>query len=136
LRALAGDDPRITFQGAFDHERLGQILAGIDVLCVPSVWYENTPMVIYEGQAAGCAIIATDLPGMAEVVRVEIDGLLFERGNAAALAGRLLRLAGNRELAGKLAGNAPMPLSVEGHVDRLETLYREHSERSRISRTK
>ena len=60
-RAAAGD-PRITFCGTFANQEIGRVFAGIDVLVVPSVWYENTPLVISSAQQAGCPVIASDMP--------------------------------------------------------------------------
>jgi glycosyltransferase involved in cell wall biosynthesis len=51
----------------------------LDVLVVPSIWYENTPLVIYSAQAAGCPVIASNLGGIAEVKHHEDNGLLFKR---------------------------------------------------------
>jgi glycosyltransferase involved in cell wall biosynthesis len=45
LRRLAGDDARIAFCGAYAPNQAGAVLAQLDVLVVPSIWYENTPLV-------------------------------------------------------------------------------------------
>src|SRR5215211_481036 len=66
LRGLAGGDERITFAGAFAREKVGQVLSEIDVLIVPSRWYENAPVVIYEAFAAGVPVVATNLGGLTE----------------------------------------------------------------------
>ena len=47
LRALAGGDGRIEFAGPFAREEVGDVLSGMDVLVVPSRWYENGPGVIF-----------------------------------------------------------------------------------------
>jgi glycosyltransferase involved in cell wall biosynthesis len=125
VQALAGPDPRIRFRGRFDNRRVGEVLASLDALVVPSLWHENTPLVVYEAFAAGCPVIASDVEGIAEVVRHEVDGLLFARGDAAALAACVRRAAEDRALLGRLAGETRTPLSVGEHVDRLETVYGE-----------
>ena len=61
-------------------------LSRVDVLVLPSVWLENSPLVIKEAFAAGVPVVTSDLGGMAELVRRDVDGLLFEPGNADALA--------------------------------------------------
>jgi glycosyltransferase involved in cell wall biosynthesis len=63
------------------------------VLVVPSRWYENSPNVILEAQAMGLPVVTADHGGMAEMVRHEVDGLLFEPDNTASLASALSRLA-------------------------------------------
>ena len=85
LIRLSEGDQRIQFVRTFPNEQIGKIFAELDVLVVPSIWYENTPLVIYSAQAAGCPVIASNLGGMAEVVEHEKNGLLFEAGDVAGL---------------------------------------------------
>src|SRR6266850_1227159 len=86
LEALAAGDARIRFLGTFPNARIGVVLAGIDLLVVPSVWRENTPLVVYSAQAAGCPVIGSDVEGIAEIIEHERNGLLFPAGDADALA--------------------------------------------------
>ena len=97
LRTLAGDDERIQFAGTFPNEEIGRIFTGLDVLVVPSIWYENTPLVIYSAMAAGCPVIATNLGGMSEAVDHHVNGLLFEIGNVEQLAAHIQTLALDRD---------------------------------------
>lgn len=82
--------------GKVDDERKRVELAGADVLCAPSLGGESFGMVLTEAFAAGTPVIASDLPGYAEVVRDRIDGLLLPRGDASALAEALRELALDR----------------------------------------
>jgi len=123
LRRLAEGDERINFAGPFQRERVGQVLSELDVLVVPSRWYENQPGVILEAFAAGIPVVATDLGGMAEFVKHEENGLLFELENAEDLARQLRRLGEEPGLIEKLrAGIGPVK-TVEDDVDELEVLY-------------
>ena len=101
------------------------MFAAIDVFVVPSVWYENTPLVIYSAQAAGCPILASNLAGMAEVVRDGVDGMLFQPGDSAALASLIMKLCTDRDLVRQLADNAPRPKSIAQYTDTIEDTYRE-----------
>ena len=92
LRALAGGDGRISFPGPFSREELESVLADLDVLVVPSRWYENAPGVIFEAFAAGMPVVATDLGGMSEFVRPGKNGLLFALDDAEDLAEQLRTL--------------------------------------------
>jgi glycosyltransferase involved in cell wall biosynthesis len=123
LRRAAGADKRITFAGPFLHENLGHILAEMDVLVVPSRWYENGPGVIFEAFAAGVPVVATDLGGMSEFVRHEEDGLLFELENAEDLARQLRRLVEEPGLLDKLRAGIRPVKTVQENVDELEELY-------------
>jgi glycosyltransferase involved in cell wall biosynthesis len=123
LRGLAGEDERINFVGPFTREKVGQVLSGLDVLVVPSRWYENQPGVILEAFAAGMPVVATGLGGMSEFVKHEENGLLFERENVEDLARQLRRLGEEPGLLEKLrAGIGPVK-TVEENVDELEKLY-------------
>jgi glycosyltransferase involved in cell wall biosynthesis len=109
LQQLAGADQRIRFAGAYNPEELPNILLGLDVVVVPSIWLENSPVTILEAHAAGLPVITTNLGGMAEMVQHEHNGLLFERQNAHDLANQLRRLQSEPELLARLkAGIAPV----------------------------
>ncbi len=82
----ARGDTRIRFPGPFDHGQLDQVMADMDVLVVPSLWYENTPFVVLEALEAGVPVIVSNLGGLSEVVETGRNGYLFEAGSADALA--------------------------------------------------
>ncbi len=115
----------VKFEGVFEQQRVGEALAQIDVLVVPSLWYENAPLVMYEAGAAGCAIVASDQPGMSELVEPGVNGLLFRAGNAGARAEILSELERDRSRVAEMGRQGRMPLSVEAHVDVLERFYQE-----------
>jgi glycosyltransferase involved in cell wall biosynthesis len=123
LRQLVPDDSRIEFAGPFPRDRVGHVLSEIDVLVVPSRWYENAPVVIYEAFAAKTPVIATDLGGMSEVVEHEKNGLLFELENVKDLARQLRRLAEEPELLDRLREGIGSVKTVEDSMDEMEQLY-------------
>jgi glycosyltransferase involved in cell wall biosynthesis len=124
LRALAGGDPRIAFCGTFPNSDIGTVLAGIDVLVVPSVWCENTPLVVFSAQEAGCPVIASDMAGLSEAIRHEENGLLFAPGDAGALRETILRVANDRALLPRLSRACRKPRSAVDYVDQLEESYK------------
>jgi glycosyltransferase involved in cell wall biosynthesis len=123
LRDLAGDDGRIGFPGPFSREELGSVLAGLDVLVVPSRWYENAPGVIFEAFAAGMPVISTDLGGMSEFVRPGKNGLLFALEDAEDLAGRLRALIEDNDLLGRLRAGIEPVKTVGEYAGELIELY-------------
>ncbi len=116
-------DKRIEFAGAFARERLPEILSSIHVLVVPSLWYENTPFVILEAQAAGIPVIATDLGGMSELIDDGQNGELFAVGDARDLGRRLQRLIDEPERLQRYRSSAPAPRSLDLVCSELEGLY-------------
>jgi phosphatidylinositol alpha-mannosyltransferase len=81
-------------------------LRAADVLCAPSLGGESFGMVLTEAFAAGTPVVASDIPGYQDVVRDGVDGLLFPRGDATALAERLRDLALAPERRAQMARNA------------------------------
>jgi glycosyltransferase involved in cell wall biosynthesis len=124
LKSMAGADQRVSFCGTFPNDDISKIFSELDVLVTPSLWYENTPLVIYSAQASKTPVIATNLGGMSEVIEHEKNGLLFEKGNAADLAGQIIRLLDDRTLFEKLSAGSQLPKSIPEYVDELESMYR------------
>lgn len=115
--------PSAEHLGAYETQKVAQVLAQLDVLLVPSLCYENTPMVIYEALASGTPVIATDEGGMRELVTEYSGGWLFPRGDAEALASLMGRLATKPSLVTeKSKGILPVP-SLEDHVASLMGIY-------------
>ena len=78
LLHLVDGDSRITFEGSFSRDQLGEVLSSIDLLVVPSIWYENNPLVMMEARAAGVPVAASRLGGLVEQVEVGTSGFLFD----------------------------------------------------------
>jgi len=82
LEALAG--PRVRFLGAQPRERVLELFRAADASMLSSSW-ENFPHTVVEALAVGTPVIATDVGGVAEVVRDGENGLLVPVGDGAAL---------------------------------------------------
>ncbi|MEX2030829.1 MAG: glycosyltransferase family 4 protein [Anaerolineales bacterium] len=134
LKALASGDHRIEFCGTFPNRKVGEVMAGLDVLVVPSIWYENTPLVVYSAQAAGTPVVASNVGGLSEVIQDGENGLLFQMGDVPGLTAALARLVDEKGLVRKLAKKAVKPRSVSEYVDQLEETYGEISSRNRRRR--
>lgn len=123
LERSVGNHQAIEFCGIFPNSNIDQVLNDIDVLVVPSLWSENTPLVLYSAQAARCPVVASDFPGISEVIHDEVNGLLFDAGNATALSKQLFRLIDERGLAQRLSANAIAPKSTASYVDELLEIW-------------
>lgn len=75
-------------------------------ICVLSTHYEGMPLALLEGMAAGCAVVASAVPGVREVLSDGDDGLLVPESDPEALADALQRLLREPEFAATLAANA------------------------------
>ena len=125
LRERAAGDARIDMRGPFQRDELASALAEIDVLVVPSTWHENAPFVVLEARAAGLPVLASRFGGLVEVVRDEVDGELFEPGDAADLARRLQRLVDEPERLQRYRAAVRPPKTLAAAVDEFEALYGE-----------
>jgi glycosyltransferase involved in cell wall biosynthesis len=123
LRCLAGNDHRIAFCGPFAREGIGRVLSELDVLVVPSRWYENAPGIVFEAFAARAPVIATDLGGLSEFVKHGENGLLFELESADDLARQLKRRLREPGLLDRLRSGIGPVKTVEEYADELEELY-------------
>jgi glycosyltransferase involved in cell wall biosynthesis len=91
LRRLAEGLP-VRFMGAFDREAAASVYAQMDVLVVPSLWMENSPLVIHEAFMAGIPVVGARMGGIADLVEDGRSGLLYEATSIEQLAAALLSL--------------------------------------------
>ena len=120
-QALAAQDAQL--MGAVPNDQVGRVLADADVLVVPSLWYENSPVVIQESRAAGVPVVVSGHGALTEKVRDGVDGLHFPPGDAAALAQTLKRLVDEPDLLPRLRQGILPPMDMGEHVRRLEAIY-------------
>jgi GT2 family glycosyltransferase/glycosyltransferase involved in cell wall biosynthesis len=123
VRAILGEGAADALRGPFPPEALGEVLAGLDVLVVPSLWEENAPLTVQEGFLAGLPLVVSDHGGLAEAVRDGVDGLRFAPGDPSALASVLRRLLDESALRARLAASAPPVPTMGEHVARLAGVY-------------
>lgn len=124
LKRLSAGNERIHWQGVFPREAIGEVHRNLDVLVVPSVWYENSPNTILEAFAYGTPVLASDLGGMAELVAPGVNGLRFPPGNSKALSLHLKALATDKSRLESLRPSADGIPSVAQEIDALETIYK------------
>ncbi len=123
LKTIAAGSAQVEFCGTFANDKIADVLEGIDVLVVPSVWYENTPLVIYSALAAKRPLIVSDFPGMTEVVKNETNGLVFPASNSEKLSQHLMRLRDQPDFLIALSENCQRPKSIPEYVDELLDIY-------------
>lgn len=90
--ALAGTAGVVTACGPYSRDEVPGLMAEVDWVVMPSIWWENAPLVIQEAFQHRRPPIVSAIGGMAEMVRDEIDGLHVRPGDPVALA-RILRRA-------------------------------------------
>lgn len=94
-----GLGPRVRLAGWRTTQEVQQILAGADILCMPSR-SEGMPVAAIEALAHGLAIAGSDIPGLHDVLAPEVNGIATPVGDVAAYASGLRRLLTDRALLG------------------------------------
>jgi glycosyltransferase involved in cell wall biosynthesis len=115
----------VTFEGEFNHDDLPTLMADADWVIVPSVWWENSPLVIQEAAQHGRPVIASDIGGMAEKVHAGTSGLHFKAADPADLARTIAAAVGSRKLWEELRRRIKPPYAMDTHVRSLARHYEE-----------
>jgi glycosyltransferase involved in cell wall biosynthesis len=115
----------VTYQGPYDNVRVHSLMRSVDAVVVPSVWWENSPVVIQEAFANAKPVICSNIGGMAEKVRPGIDGLHFEVGRPLDLARVLQSISRQPELLTSLSTTLGRPLPIEAAVHAHMAIYNE-----------
>ncbi len=126
-------NPNIFFRGGFEHSKIKAIMSETDVLIIPSICFENSPLVIHEAFASGIPVIASNHGGMADLVKHGVDGLVFEPGNPVDLRDKINMLIADPELLRKLEKGIPSIKTVEEDAGEMVGRYQELLERKAIS---
>jgi len=113
----------ITFVGKYDHQRLPDLMEHVDWVVVPSVWWENSPLVIQEAFQQGRPVICSDIGGMAEKVTDGVNGLHFMTGDAMSLADTIKRATTTPGLWETLREKIPAIYPMDDHIMELDRIY-------------
>ncbi len=122
LRLLVRPDLDVRFHGRYDHRDLSALLASLDVLVVPSLWWENFPLTVREGALAGLPVVASRLGGLGEAIDEGL-ALGFRAGDPEDLARVLSRLLSDSELRDGMSRKASLVFDLGRSVARLEEIY-------------
>ena len=110
----------IEFCGEYRNQDLVQrVFSNIDCIVVPSIWVENSPLVIHEAQECKIPVITADFGGMAEYVHHQVNGLLFHHRNADSLFEQMLWAVNHPEEMRSL-GLRGYLYSPDGHVPNIQ----------------
>jgi glycosyltransferase involved in cell wall biosynthesis len=117
--------PNVSFVGGYDRSELGKLMAEVDWVVVPSVWWETGPLVVWEAFQYGRPVICSDIGGMSEKVADGVNGLHFRRGDAVDLAAAMQRAMETPGLWDTLRGGIPSRPGhpLDEHVANLTGIY-------------
>ena len=120
----SGVGDRIHFHGRFENPDIGEVLRKIDVLVVPSIWFENSPLVLNEAAMTSTPVIASDRGGMKEFVECGGYGRSFKIGDPDSLSEVISDLAGTDGLVDRMKQNPPTIKPIETSAEQMVTIYR------------
>lgn len=120
----------IEFCGEYQNENIAQtVFAQVDCIVVPSIWTENSPLVIHEAQACEVPVITANIGGMKEYVHHLENGLLFEHRSIESLIEQFNFALKNPSLMRQLGKigylyteNHAVP-NIAEHCQKLEEIY-------------
>lgn len=119
----------IFFMGKKSGAELAQLVREANSVVVPSEWYDNSPLVIYESMAYGKPVIAARMGGMPELILEGETGMLFDAGNVNQLVEKIRFLWDRPELAEQYGSAARAKAEQEfdpsAHYEIIQEWYRE-----------
>ncbi|NRT16969.1 glycosyltransferase involved in cell wall biosynthesis/MoaA/NifB/PqqE/SkfB family radical SAM enzyme [Flavobacterium sp. 28A] len=142
LKQLSKLSPNpVEFHGEYiNHNLANDVFSNIDCIVVPSIWAENSPLVIHEAQSCKVPVITADFGGMKEYVNHKVNGLLFEHRNANSLQeqmefaidnAEMMKVFGNKGYLHTNDGSVP---DIAKHCTNLEEIYNSFTSPSNLWR--
>ncbi|RKX87173.1 MAG: glycosyltransferase family 1 protein, partial [Spirochaetes bacterium] len=89
---------KVEFTGPVYGEQLKKLVSGAQFVVVPSEWYDNSPLVIYESLTMGKPVIGSNMGGIPELINIGVDGFIFEAKNTEQLSLILTDMLKHRNL--------------------------------------
>lgn len=122
LKARYAND-KVQFFGKYVYEDMPKIFNDIDILVVPSIWWENSPLVLLSALAHGVPAIVSNLGGLSEIVTDGINGFLFEAGSAESLSEVIKKICSNPTILNNLKESICHPPRIEEQAFEYEKIY-------------
>jgi glycosyltransferase involved in cell wall biosynthesis len=114
---------RVRFCGAFQNHEMPNLMRSVDWVVMPSIWWENSPIVIQEAFFHGRPILSSNIGGMAEKITDEVDGLHFRSGSPEDLVDCMVRALTEPTLWERLRAGITPPLTHVGCAEQHVALY-------------
>lgn len=131
VKALRSLDPRVVkLLGRVPFQEMRHLYASADLTVVPSICYDNSPMVIYESLLSGTPVLGADIGGIPELVLDGETGYIFAPGDAGALAEKVIlhfsrSALFRRRMRQRCIKYARDRLTMDHHIDATLEVYAE-----------
>lgn len=127
LRALVektGIAANVVFVGSVAHWSLAEYYATADVLIGPSL-REGFGLVFVEAMACGCPVIASDLPGVADIIEDGKTGFCIRPRDSQAIAGKTIEVLQDRSLREQVKSQARADVAARFSARSAAARYKE-----------
>lgn len=114
--------PGIQVRGVFDPRNIREVFEDVDVVIVPSMCAENSPVVIHEAFMVGVPVVAAAVGGVPELIQHGRNGFLFPMGDIKALHTCMQKFLENPGLVSQFSSHAHPIRSIEDDAQSLERL--------------
>ena len=123
-------DAQVSFYGAVPQEQLPQLYSSAEIAVIPSIIdsqndQEGLGLVTIEAMGCGCAVVASSLQAITEVIEDKKTGLLVESGNVDELARAIAWLLTNTEERNRIAKAGREAVCGKYDWNRVAEQYRE-----------
>jgi len=116
---------RVRFYGAYQNSEMPRLMRNIDWTIIPSIWWENSPIVIQEAFYHGRPMICSNIGGMAEKITDGVDGMHFRVGSSEDLVDRMTEALTDTGLWDRLRAGIKTPITYEECARQHLDLYRD-----------
>ena len=122
--ALNGNLPQVEYVGLVHGDEKDKLLCDSDILVLPS-YSESFPLVVLEAMSFGCAVIATTVGALPDIIVNGSEGILVPAGDRPALATAIRSLLSDEELRIRMAAAGQAKVGASYTVERVVPLYAE-----------
>jgi len=126
LSKKLGLDKYVMFIKQVPNEEVEKYYLRSSIVVVPSVWMENSPVVIYEALSFGKPVITTNRGGNPELIENGKNGFVVNANDHVEIAKAAIKLLSDNKLYGRMARNALISsrkFDINSYVDNLERIY-------------
>jgi glycosyltransferase involved in cell wall biosynthesis len=109
LKTMMATNERVRFGGQIAPTELDRAFAEADYFVLPSIWHENSPLILLDALQSKTPVIASDIGGVTDLIKDGMNGLLFPMGDKRALQEVLQRAVDQPDLVEQLRTGIHLP---------------------------
>lgn len=111
-----GMEDRVTWVGLVGRDRVSAHISAFDIALNPKVEPYASPLKLFEYMGLGRAIVAPDQPNIREILKDDVNALLFRPDDPNHFKSRIMRLCGDEALCRRLGDNASRAIEDKGYT--------------------